>query len=191
MPRYARIEDGTVVEIASFDSIEDRFHPSLTWVKAGPEVAEGWRHDAARKAFSPPPTPPPAEAVRRRLAALDALRAGKLAAGFRHADGAVYDAGDPARLDIVEIATGIVAGTGLPGGGATFSYRDKAGVGHPFDGPAFLAFAAALRDWVGAVQVAARTHGQAIRAIDDDPGLAKEQKTARIEAHDIARGWPA
>jgi len=180
-----------VVEIARFDTIEGRFHPALTWVRATPEVAEGWRHDAARKAFSPPPAPPPAEAVRRRVAAVDALRAGKLAAGFRYTDGAVYDAGDAARLDIVEIATGIIAGTGLPGGGATFMYRDKAGVGHAFDGPAFLAFAAALRDWVDSLQTTARTHEQAIREIADDPGLAREQKIARIEAHDIARDWPA
>lgn len=40
--RYARIENEVVKEIGEFDSIEGRFHPSLTWVECSAEVNTGW-----------------------------------------------------------------------------------------------------------------------------------------------------
>lgn len=51
--KYARIEEGVVKEIGEFDSIENRFHPSLIWVECSEEVKESFLYDGA--VFLPPP----------------------------------------------------------------------------------------------------------------------------------------
>ena len=58
--RYARIENGKVVEIGNFDSIEGRFHPSLLWATCAQEVVPGYLYDGA--VFSAPPVVAPTKA---------------------------------------------------------------------------------------------------------------------------------
>ena len=52
--KFARIEDGIVAEAGYFDSIEDRFHPSLVWVECPEEVGPGWSYEGGK--FAPPAT---------------------------------------------------------------------------------------------------------------------------------------
>ena len=52
MPKYARIEGGIVRETGEFNSIEDRFHPSLVWVKCAKDITEGFLYDGVK--FLPP-----------------------------------------------------------------------------------------------------------------------------------------
>lgn len=59
--RYARIQDGRIVELGYFDSIENRFHPSLVWVECPDEqFIEGDTFDGQvfSKALLPPPPSP-------------------------------------------------------------------------------------------------------------------------------------
>jgi len=78
MKKYARIEDGNVVEFFhTADSIEGLFHPSFVWVdvtQTEPSPGEGWTFDGEQ--FMPPP-PPSAEEV---LAQVTASRAALMAA---------------------------------------------------------------------------------------------------------------
>jgi hypothetical protein len=53
-----------------------------------------------------------------------------------------------ALINISGIASSIVNGLGLPGGGTTFNYRDTSGVAHTFDSSHFIEFAKAVRDFV-------------------------------------------
>jgi len=61
---YARIENGTVVEIlVTSESISSLFHPSLHWVDVtGQAVRVGWMQ-GADGTFTLPPLPPPAATV--------------------------------------------------------------------------------------------------------------------------------
>jgi hypothetical protein len=52
MPYYARIQDGEVQEVRQFDSIEGRFHESLTWVECPEFVAEGYQYDSDTGEFT-------------------------------------------------------------------------------------------------------------------------------------------
>lgn len=46
MKTYARIFEGTVVELFSTDGdITEMFHPDLIWVECGDGVSEGWGYD--------------------------------------------------------------------------------------------------------------------------------------------------
>jgi hypothetical protein len=54
--KFARIQDGVVFEIGNFDSIENRFHPSLVWVECPDEFGLGDLYDGT---FSHPPAPVP------------------------------------------------------------------------------------------------------------------------------------
>lgn len=67
MAYYARIQDDEVQEVREFDSIEGRFHPSLTWVECPQEAEEGWQYDPDTDGFSEPPetSPPLSEAKER------------------------------------------------------------------------------------------------------------------------------
>lgn len=59
-----------------------------------------------------------------------------------------YSTTPTAVVNVSGIATSIANGLGLPGGGTTFNYRDASGNSHAFDSAHFLAFAAAVRDFV-------------------------------------------
>jgi hypothetical protein len=55
---------------------------------------------------------------------------------------------DTAAVSVIDgIYAGIRGGDDLPGGGATFSYRDIAGAPHDFSEATFAAFAKAVRDY--------------------------------------------
>lgn len=54
MPYYARIQDGEVQEVRQLDSIERRFHESLTWVECPESVAEGYQYDSETGEFTEP-----------------------------------------------------------------------------------------------------------------------------------------
>lgn len=67
--RYVRIQNGSVVEIGAFDSIEGRFHPSLLWVESDTaEVGELWDGETFTKPA--PATAPVPQAVTMRQARL-------------------------------------------------------------------------------------------------------------------------
>lgn len=59
MKTYARIENNTVAEVGTFDSIEGRFHPSLVWVECPAGTAEGDLYDGQGFSTPPAPVPPP------------------------------------------------------------------------------------------------------------------------------------
>jgi len=54
MPYYARIQDGKVREVRQFNSIEGRFHESLTWVECPESVGEGYQYDSDTGDFVEP-----------------------------------------------------------------------------------------------------------------------------------------
>jgi hypothetical protein len=54
MPHYARINDGEVREVKQLDSIEGRFHQSLTWIECPDSVEQGYKYDNSAEEFSPP-----------------------------------------------------------------------------------------------------------------------------------------
>lgn len=56
MTRYARIEDGAVMELLDTDAdIATLFPPDLVWVKADDQVQQRWAYDDG--AFAEPPAP--------------------------------------------------------------------------------------------------------------------------------------
>lgn len=74
---YARIENNTVVELGVFDSIENRFHPSLIWVECTEATKYGDLYNNG--VFTTPPKPeviaPPAPTKEELMAQLNALAA--------------------------------------------------------------------------------------------------------------------
>lgn len=56
MTYYARIQDGVVQEVRQFESIEGRFHESLTWVECPQPVEEGYQYDSDTGEFTKPTT---------------------------------------------------------------------------------------------------------------------------------------
>jgi len=64
---------------------------------------------------------------------------------------ATYSIDTDAKSVIDGIYSGIKNGDGLPGGGATFVYRDILGGAHSFDETTFAAFAKATRDYLYAL----------------------------------------
>lgn len=52
MAKWARIENGTVIEITDIDP-NGRFHPDLIWEECADGVAQGWRR-SPNGAFTPP-----------------------------------------------------------------------------------------------------------------------------------------
>ncbi len=133
---------------------------------------------AAEKAATPPPLD---DAKTERMRQVDGMLLDRFASGFTW-NSNVFDGDFQAQHNVSAIAAGIGAGQGLPGGGATFTYWDRANVGHNFDSAAFLAFGAGLRDWATAQRVAARAHKDAILLLSDH---------ASVAAYDISTGWPA
>ena len=59
-----------------------------------------------------------------------------------------YRADAAAQATVAGIASGIAAADRLPGGGTSFNYPDSSGIPHVFTAPQFLAFAAAVEDFV-------------------------------------------
>lgn len=55
MTYYARINNGVVQEVRQFESIEGRFHPSITWVEADSTISAGDRYDSDTDTFSESP----------------------------------------------------------------------------------------------------------------------------------------
>lgn len=99
--------------------------------------------DAALAAYDPATVPPdPAAVVAAGLAIVST--------GTPTLSG-TYAIDETAQGNIVAVVTGINAGQGLPGGDATFTYRDTFGDHGPFDAPSFVAFAKAVRDFVYAL----------------------------------------
>lgn len=90
----------------------------------------------------PPPVPP----------APDPLAAGLaiVSTGTPALNG-TYAIHEQAQQNIVAVVTGINAGQGLPGGGATFVYRDTLGGHGPFTADQFIALAKTVRDFVYAL----------------------------------------
>lgn len=73
MARYARIQDDAVAELLDTDAdIATLFPPSLQWVRAAADVAQGWKFSAG--AFAPPPPPPPEDWQSDALARLRDMR---------------------------------------------------------------------------------------------------------------------
>jgi hypothetical protein len=68
---------------------------------------------------------------------------------------ATYRIDGGAQSQITAIYVGIKGGDGVPGGGASFSYLDAAGVPHNFTADQFVAFARAVRDYIYALNMAA------------------------------------
>lgn len=58
MRSYARIEAGAVFEVAEFDNIEGRFHPSLVWVECPANTLPGDLYDGETGQFSRPAVVP-------------------------------------------------------------------------------------------------------------------------------------
>jgi hypothetical protein len=59
MSYYARIQDGEVQEVRQFDTIEGRFHESLTWIECPETVEEGYQYDSDTGEFTEPTTTTP------------------------------------------------------------------------------------------------------------------------------------
>jgi hypothetical protein len=64
-----------------------------------------------------------------------------------------------AQSDIAATITGIAAGEGLPGGGPTFIFLDASGAPHTFTQAQFVSLAAAIRNYVYALNLYATGHG--------------------------------
>jgi hypothetical protein len=64
---------------------------------------------------------------------------------------ATYAIDQVSRLDIIAIETGVNAGTGFPNGGSMFNYPDINGTLHAFSETNFREFAAAVREYVYAL----------------------------------------
>lgn len=78
-------------------------------------------------------------------------------------NGSTYAVDIDAQHKIAGVAAGIASRSRLPGGGATFAYADLAGGSHVFAAADFLNFAAAVEDYVYALEscAAALAAGQA------------------------------
>jgi len=59
MAYYARIQDAEVQEVRQFDSIEGRFHESLTWVECPESTEQGYQYDSDTGEFTEATTTTP------------------------------------------------------------------------------------------------------------------------------------
>jgi hypothetical protein len=67
------------------------------------------------------------------------------------------DAG--AQAAIAAVVTGVAAGEGLPGGGSTFVFMDASGAPHSFNQAQFVSLAAAIRNYLYALDLYAAGQG--------------------------------
>jgi hypothetical protein len=112
-------------------------------------------YTVADGALVPPVPPTAAELTARALveSAQSALAAGlTLVSTGSPAINATYAIDQLSQMDVIAIETGLNAGTGFPGGAATFNYPDIAGALHPFSETSFKDFAAAMRTYVYALR---------------------------------------
>lgn len=74
---YARIENDIVFELAVFDSIENRFHPSLIWVECTEDTKYGdlYKNGVFTTPLQPEIVIPPAPTKEQLMAELIALTA--------------------------------------------------------------------------------------------------------------------
>jgi hypothetical protein len=112
--------------------------PALNVTLSGGYKIVAWMMD--------PPVPTPAEI------AATALAAGlTIASAATPALDGTYDVSTKAQANITAVVTGVSAGFGLPGSGATFYYFDMSGAPHSFTAAQFVALATAIRDYVYAL----------------------------------------
>jgi hypothetical protein len=94
------------------------------------------------------PAPTPAEIASAALAAGIAI-----ASTSSPALNAIYSVDPGAQANVTAIVTGISAGEGLPGGNSTFDYLDMSGEPHAFTSAQFTTLAAAIRNYVYALDM--------------------------------------
>jgi hypothetical protein len=70
---------------------------------------------------------------------------------------ATYAVDAQAEFNIVALETSLNAGQGFPGGATTFGYPDMAGVKHTMTASQFTALAAAIRDYIAALDATLQT----------------------------------
>lgn len=124
----------------------DRVHCPQVGATYGEWTLNDWRMD--------PPTLTPAEIAAAAIAAGVAI-----VSTSTPALNGTYAVDDASRANTVAIMTGVAAGLGLPGSGATFTYFDMSNAAHTFTAQQFGALAAALRDYVYALDLYAAGAG--------------------------------
>lgn len=113
---------------------------------------------AAGNAPDPAPAPSAAQVIQQNYAS--AIAAGlTTTSAATPALNATYSVDTTAQANITAIVTGIAAGLGLPGGGTTFEYFDITGAPHNFTAAQFASLAAAIRNYVYALDLYAAGQG--------------------------------
>ena len=147
MNTYARIENGTVMELFETVSIDGLFNAALVWIdvtNASPQPQQNWTYDGSTfKAPVASSAPTTAQQAASMLAAGLQINSTSTPA----IDG-TYAVDQLSQMDIIAIETSLSAGKGFPGGVTTFNYPDASGVMHAFSQANFTDFAAAVRDFV-------------------------------------------
>jgi len=114
----------------------------------------------------------------------DRERKARLGMGYRHTDGASYDADAQAQRSVLLVATMIASGHGLPGGRDTIGWWDTGNVVHEMAEAEFLALAAGMRDWSLGISRIAR---------DKKNAIGKRRTLASLKRHlaanPIKDGW--
>jgi hypothetical protein len=148
MATYARIANGTVVEIfATTGNIGQMFHPSLEWVDItaqNPQPQVGWTYSGG--AFAAPPAAPAPTPAQQALVALGAGCA--ITSASNPQLNATYPIDPATQTRIIGVQARINAGLGLPNGAATITWLDINGAPHHFTAAQFTAFAAGVSDYV-------------------------------------------
>jgi hypothetical protein len=132
--------------------------------KSSRHVEAGWTLEAGGVLFDHIPTGTELEeafpeytaqsvAASQAFAAAAAMTAGlAITSAGTPALNSTYSVDQISQMNIIAIETSINAGKGFPGGSTTtFNYPDTAGVMHAFTEPNFTNFAAAVRDYVYAL----------------------------------------
>jgi hypothetical protein len=159
MTEYARIASGVVAELftppAGF-ALTDCFHADVASqfvaVPDGVSPAQGWTYDGASFAAPVMPPPTPAQQAASLLAAGLAITCASVPA----INGTF--ALDPTTMDqIGSVARDCAAGLGLPLGAPAFAYPDITGANKNFAPAQLQELYKALRDFIYAVDVTAKT----------------------------------
>jgi hypothetical protein len=118
-----------------------------TWAnRIGAAYGVDGSHSPPSFVILPPLPPTPAAVAGAKLAAGAAVTS----TATPTLDG-TYALGPAAQQMISSVAAGIAARNRVPGGGATFEYKDASGAAHSFTAQQFLDFASAIEDYVYAV----------------------------------------
>ena len=152
MPVYARVVDGSVVEVFSPPegfTLDQVFHPDIAalFVAAPDDVEVGWCYDGKTFSAPEPVQLSPADQAR------DALAAGINIVSKKHPEiNGTYSLDIGAQLQLVLCALTITAEGNFPGGRELYSRLDTSGELHTFSsGELFLAWALAIAHYVGAL----------------------------------------